>query len=243
MPCVDGKILDFLTGIHSDRNDRAVRKKDMFERAFTLAYKDMSTHTVAYISGTEPFVKRDSQRCANNKKLIKEALREYVKADFLLLSGVTTELQFKKWHERTCDRIVNIKGECVVSGLIAAKGSAPEQPFVLDALIRHKDASITTTFTYGQAQKLVNMMLKYLYIYCKCEGMTELDSVVSFFHVPIDRFVLGEALGREDYKGIPWSRIASYADYQDCQRDIAASSKTKGYSTAFMWELAEWPFK
>ena len=48
-------------------------------------------------------------------------------------------------------------------------------------------------FTYGQAQKLVNMMLKYLYIYYQCEGWDDLEKLRSFFHVPIDSYVLKAA--------------------------------------------------
>lgn len=105
----------------------------------------------------------------------------------------------------------------------------------------------------GQAQKLVNMMLKYLYAYYKCEEIDDLKEVVKFFHAPIDRYVLNASLGTETFTDnkknkIPWSQIISYKEYLDVQKEIRAKIDAnplyQAYKnkTAFEWELAEWPF-
>ena len=113
---------------------------------------------------------------------------------------------------------------------------------ILDIFLCHTDIdSQSHVFTYGQAQKLVNMMIKYLYIFYKCEGWNDLDHLVSYFHVPIDSYVLKEV--RQDKKSneIPWSKINCYEEYECYQKEIQTFARKK-YQNAFEWELTEWPF-
>ena len=75
-----------------------------------------------------------------------------------------------------------------------------------------------------------------------------MDGLEPYFHAPIDRFVLQAAFGVDQYNGIPWSKLADYSSYLQCQDElkvaIATHPKYKRYNnmTVFLWELAEWPF-
>lgn len=251
---VPKEILNFLTGIYYEKNkeDIASRKEKIFNRAFEMAYKDMSTHTVAYKKDTEvysQFIDGQTIRVESNKKKIRETIKRYIKGWFInngTGSYDLTELQkinspgaFNKWHEKLCDKIVTIN--CEVEQL-QAKDETVRRINISDILC-HTDKNIQSgVFTYGQAQKLVNMMLKYLYIYYKCEGWNDLDDLVTYFHVPIDSYVLKEALQDEKYNDIPWSKINCYEEYICCQEEIQTFVQKRNYPNAFMWELTEWPF-
>lgn len=70
-------------------------------------------------------------------------------------------------------------------------------------------------FTYGQAQKWINMTLKYLYVLCP-------DKVENNFfnlHIPIDNYVFSVAQKEFDikYPTKPWSRWESYDYYIEYQ--------------------------
>ena len=86
------------------------------------------------------------------------------------------------------------------------------------------------------------MMIKYLYIYYQCEGLSALDQLKEYAHAPIDRFVLKGAFGTEYYNGVPWSRIGTYEEYMACKREIDDKAQEDGYPNGFQWEMAEWPF-
>ncbi len=242
---VPNNVLDFVTGIHGNRANLAKRKEEIFNKAYASAYKDMATHTVAYTASGEEYTgkttaEKNSKRCNKNREKIQQALKDYIGSLFSGLLKKTTQKDFDDWHMKSCDAIVSIY--IFVKDLEDSSGIIKSENF--SDLICHKDSSIKTTFTYGQAQKLLNMMLKYLYCYYKCEGLTDYDAIVRFFHVPVDRNVLQEALGSDDYHGIPWSKIKGYSDYWKCKGEIEIYVKKQTiYPTAFMWELTEWPFK
>ena len=76
--CVSKEVLDFLTGIHADRENIEQRKVAMIDRAFNLAYKDMSTHTVAYKTAMkDKYFPDNSTRSNNNKINVKECIKKY----------------------------------------------------------------------------------------------------------------------------------------------------------------------
>ena len=251
---VSKEILNFLTGVYyeKDKEDAAARKEKIFDRAFNMAYKDMATHTVAYKKNTEEysqFIDGQTARVDNNKKEIRKAIKGYIKVwftnnetnsyDLSELQKITSPEIFNKWHEKLCDAIVTI--DCEVEQL-QAKDETVCSINILDIFLCHTDIdSQSHVFTYGQAQKLVNMMIKYLYIFYKCEGWNDLDHLVSYFHVPIDSYVLKEV--RQDKKSneIPWSKINCYEEYECYQKEIQTFARKK-YQNAFEWELTEWPF-
>ena len=91
--------------------------------------------------------------------------------------------------------------------------------------------------TYGQAQKWVNMTIKYVYVLKRLEKMDQ--SVFPFiskahahlFHPPVDSYVLREVL--KDH--CSWSGIENNTKYEEKR----AKLKDKGFD--FKTELSKWP--
>lgn len=72
----------------------------------------------------------------------------------------------------------------------------------------------------GQAQKWVNMTLKYVFAMGESR-LPGYSALYPFCHVPLDNIVL-RALKPYGYKGLPcaWSRLDDYRCYVDCQQWI-----------------------
>jgi len=73
--------------------------------------------------------------------------------------------------------------------------------------------------TIGQAQKWINMTLKYWLLFGE-KRINNIEKNAKFFHIPIDNFVLKEML--EEKSPGPWSKIDKYKDYfryQEKQRN------------------------
>lgn len=101
------------------------------------------------------------------------------------------------------------------------------------------------SFTYGQAQKWVNMTLKYLWL---------LDMLPNDFekslHVPLDSLILEklkykgveEITGSVDtfkYKQHTWSDIDEPQDYKDLQKEIKKIAEEEE-KTPIAWECSAW---
>lgn len=101
--------------------------------------------------------------------------------------------------------------------------------------IRREYEAVGVEFSIGQAQKWVNMTIKYLYML----GADTFDGIFQFFHIPIDNYVFDIAkkmLGIERPK-IPWSRWESYDDqYMEYQSQIRARIDMD----PLRWEFKYW---
>ena len=109
---------------------------------------------------------------------------------------------YEEWHKNTCEELCKKYSEVCLN---------ENEPF----------------FTYGNAQKWVNMTMKYLWLLDRLpEGLT-----AKSLHVPIDSFIL-EKLREENvdeirrdgdtykYKGKSWSQLDDYDVYLDIQTKI-----------------------
>ena len=91
--------------------------------------------------------------------------------------------------------------------------------------------------SYGQAQKWVNMTIKYVYVLKRLGVIDEdifpyiSDEHKDLFHPPIDSYVLREVL--KDYSS--WSGIEDNAEYEEKREGL----KAKGFD--FKAELDKWP--
>ena len=90
-------------------------------------------------------------------------------------------------------------------------------------------------FSYGQAQKWINMTIKYLYIL----EVQSFDGVFEYLHIPIDNYIYDSV---ENLLGIPtpkqaWSRLDDYDWYLYYQEAIR--EKLSGISP-LRWEFREW---
>lgn len=234
---VSNEVLDFLTDIHEDRNNEEKRKKAIFDRAFEMAYKDMSAHTVVYKS------KEVKDNYSKEKRTIRNAIKDYIMekafADFLSDPQKYMGDKFNEWHENACESVTKI--DCEVKNLKGADGTLADRK--ISDLLYCRGGGIEHVFSCGQAQKLINMMVKYLYIYYQCDGYEELENIKYYAHAPIDRYVLKKVFKQESYNGIPWSQIKTYEDYKICKEAIDKAAAAENYESAFLWELAKWPFK
>lgn len=121
------------------------------------------------------------------------------------LNKISSQKEFDVWHKKVCDRIKEI----------------------------YKGKEIT--LTYGQAQKWINMTIKYLYV---LEPET-FDGVFEFLHIPIDNYVLKIAKEELDVKKIEgaWSKLDDYNEYLNYQKNIRNKI---GESVPLRWEFENW---
>lgn len=103
----------------------------------------------------------------------------------------TSQHEFDEWHESCCD-------------------------YLIDAC---KEATTHNMF-YGQTQKWINMSFKYMFALGK-QRLPGIDLNYQYFHVPIDN-IIQKILKLENIKPfkISWSRINSYENYLDYQKQI-----------------------
>lgn len=133
---------------------------------------------------------------------------------------------FEKWHEHTCE---HIRKEMNESGLL-------KEDF---------------TFTYGQAQKWLNMTLKYLWLLDLLPDKVKEGAL----HVPIDGYIIEKLkeLGIDKitgsgetykYNNKEWSKIGK-EDYQSLQAAIReavknSNAENSNKETPIQWEGKSW---
>ena len=103
-------------------------------------------------------------------------------------STVMTQSGFDLWHRETCSALCAIYAECGYEN-----------------------------FYIGQAQKWVNMALKYVFVFGE-KRLSGFTLLYPLCHVPIDNILLGI----EEFRDLPmfkepWSRIMKYEDYMSFQ--------------------------
>lgn len=244
---VSKDIIDFLTGIHDNEKQVNDRKKMIFDRAFELAYKDMATHTVAYKKNAkEKYFYGDNKSCNKNRKLVKDKIKFYLKKEIFggndlkkMKEKLISQKEFNEWHEKACNSFTEIDVDIELESQ-----NKSEEKKKLSEIFQCKDES--HIFSIGQAQKLINMMIKYIYIYDSCEEESFLTKEVlvnieKYAHAPLDSYVLNK-IDKESYDGQVWSKIAKYEEYKKYCELIKKIAEDKDKSP-FLWELKYWPFE
>jgi hypothetical protein len=111
----------------------------------------------------------------------------------------------------------------------------------------------TALFTFGRAQKVVNIVLKYCYAWWFCEELSSprygdlswVERWAPYFHIPVDRITLKHLRGIEQYKHltisgtmlISWKwhlSMSRYCAIQDAVRHLARKS---GYMDGLHYEM------
>lgn len=92
-------------------------------------------------------------------------------------------------------------------------------------------------FTYGHAQKWLNMALKYLYILGACD----FKELTQFFHPPLDNYILQAAKIKLGIKKPhdAWSTWDDYSSYLDYQKQLRAKIDEQ---SLFRWEFHTWNY-
>lgn len=142
----------------------------------------------------------------------RDSLRQWVTDLFraeipaLVNTGVNNQKDFDAWHYRICSQIRTY----------------------------YQDAGIE--FYYGQAQKWLNMTMKYLYV----SGEYTFNGLFQYLHIPIDNYVFSIAKKELDIPQptIAWSRWDDY-NRQYMAYQSALRSKIDGYSP-LRWEFKFW---
>lgn len=147
---------------------------------------------------------------------LKEAVNVIFKEEIPIINegGITSPEKFDSWHCKVCENIKLLYNE---------KG---------------------IEFTCGQAQKWVNMTIKYLYILKDYN----FDSVFEYLHIPVDKYILeiaNKKLGI-DAPTNAWSRWDNYKEYKDYQKAIRKKLKEKTREKSdidtppLLWEFKNW---
>lgn len=152
-----------------------------------------------------------------------------------ILSPVKTEKgeisfensDFDEWHEVKCEEIIN---------------------FMNNSIDKSNTEILKEKFTVGQAQKWVNMTLKYLWLLDALpDNIDEND-----LHIPIDSYIIeiaydnknkfDNALGLEEKPKESWSKLSEYEDYFGIQKEIREAIKTNATNETIpiKWESLAW---
>lgn len=143
---------------------------------------------------------------------IKSELIEYVNDIFkyeiskLISGNIKNQNEFDKWHDGICNKII-------------------------EEYYEYKESKIQ--LTYGQAQKWLNMTIKYLYML----KVYSFDCVFEYLHIPIDNCILNvanEKLGINKPK-TAWSKWDE-KQYHNYQNEI----KSKIKIAPLCWEFENW---
>lgn len=234
--------ISFWTGFYQD---------DPITWASNKAYLDMNR--------TMTFRESDSGKTEKEKRAIQEKRNSWRNSVTEVIRNCISEADkysnFDRWHENTYKTIVAIysdaKDENGRSILVRRDGN--------------KRTDEETTLSVGQAQKWLNMTLKYLWLLDRIGLLEEdLSSFVHkyqlFFHVPLDSYIiryikreskqkrtndfpesngLKEEYTIDDVNGSEWSKIndyKKYLEYQKAIRDDLSESKMM----PLQWELEHW---
>lgn len=186
--------------------------KDSLELLQTFLFKST---TDAFI-----FCSRRAYLDFNRTLHLKKAKKDQNQSDALFVKGtkllhrsilqmtetrISSQNEYDNWHSKVCTELRELYRESGVS------------------------------FTYGQAQKWLNMMMKYLYVH----GAFNFEEIFEFLHPPLDNYILKAV--QENF-GIPsfpvsWSRLDCYATYLDYQKAL----RTKIYDCPpLRWEFRVW---
>ena len=223
---IDENVLLFLNG-HLGNND-----SNAFIRCSNFAYRDMC-RTITYApeyneNRTSSSIEKNA--IAQKKRILRDTLTNIIKEQVnnWIKNKSLSKGQFDNDHKCLCDKIIEVyKG--------TTDQSAP-----------------SNSLYFGQAQKWVNMTLKNLYVYSKSNNTSlSLNSIIEYFHVPIDNVILDIASDAKTcYIDAPnrkynvikpskaWSKW-NYEEYKDYQENLEKSIKPQG-DVPIIWELKHW---
>ncbi|MGN1195203.1 MAG: hypothetical protein ACI4SB_06945 [Acutalibacteraceae bacterium] len=140
------------------------------------------------------------------------------------------DVEFTEWHNNTCAEIIRKINQATYKTIISENNKI-----------------IEVDFTYGQAQKWLNMTLKYLWLL----GLLPKDFDNNLLHVPIDSYIieaakankeeLPDGLGIDKNKSeTSWSAWND-SEYEEYQKAIkAAIDNDTKFGSPIEWEGKAW---
>lgn len=143
----------------------------------------------------------------NDKLELRRDVNELLRPEIkkLNISNIKCQDDFDEWHKSLCEDI--------------------------QAIYKEKNICITI----GQAQKWVNMTIKYLYMLEE----NSFEDIFDYLHVPLDNYVFSAAKKKLGIATAPkpWSRISDYDVYLDYQKEIRERLSGKA---PLRWEFRSW---
>jgi len=199
-------------------------EKTMKDSAAHRAYLDLA-RTVKYTYSSNYIDKHKNEESTKQFKKTKEGRIKDICEGLIASINCYPDgsASFDDWHKKECERIIE----------------RMEEPYCCEKKLLKPNEK----FTFGQAQKWVNMTLKYLWLL----DLLPKEIKEEFLHVPIDSFIL-QKLKEEDvcevtgsgetycYKGEAWSAISSYKNYMELQKEI----KKNASPNPIRWEGNAW---
>ena len=163
----------------------------------------------------------------------KRKLRDIAECLFkkqLLKIKFDSQSAFDEWHTETCEKLIDIyrDNKCI-------------------------DKNGQPSLTYGHAQKWLNMLFKYLYVYEYSDEFKDFfrdkTKLIKYLHIPIDEKIFEEAnkvFGLEK-PNCGWSQMDenTYKDYQEGLIKNIIKNPNPPYGEEdgripFYWELMVW---
>ena len=122
----------------------------------------------------------------------------------LISGGIAGKNGFNKWHRNVCENIKKLYSDKCID------------------------------FTFGQAQKWINMTIKYLYMF----QVYSFNSVFEYLHIPLDNYIFDSVEGELeiDRPNNTWSGWDNYDKYLKYQNDI----REKICTAPLDWEFENW---
>lgn len=167
-------------------------------------------------------ISKDNSNLKNKSNEAKEKAVQLLQGKFGISEKIVSIAinDFDTWHREVCESLVETYQEI-------------------------KDENNKNFFTYGNAQKLLNMALKYLWLLDMLPG--GIDGAL--LHTPIDSYILQklensiENISAENgsykYNGETWSQLSDYEHYIELQKTIRTLAKAENKSV-IEWENEAW---
>lgn len=206
----------------------------LFEGAVRAAYNDATMRNALVLKNPDKKNGTDYQKAYDKCEKERKAIHFIVKKQIIKITMEAIDDlskytgNFTEWHENICNRLVN--GDDGFNKFYDKLSDNCDNKFF------EFDNKPTQYFTIGNAQKLINMTLKNLYIittvsslYNRNEKAQEWYNKFSWiynkkegFDIPIDSYILKNYTDKD----CAWSKISEYNRYLELQKEIKGNLKT-----------------
>lgn len=228
--------IDFLLYAYFGIDNRNIRnlaeeefKKEVAKKCAQRAYLDLA-RTLTFNAELKKEKGEEAKRGIICRRKFSSLLCDFI-VESIYQKIFANPKQFNSTHEKICKAIQSNAKSMSFKLREETKGNI---------LIKGKQAE---SFSYGQAQKWLNMTLKYMWLLGLWD--TEFKKLKDEkgcldLHVPVDSYIIQAASGelKIESSNKPWSQWSKDADYVPFQREIA--KKTSTYGGRIFWEKDAW---
>lgn len=169
-----------------------------FSWASNKAYLDMN-RTMTFSCSTKNKSAKEAKAIADNRLSLRDKGTEIIVTSFRKLSG-----NFNTWHNDVCTKLIEV---------------------YKDNILINRKTNEYTGLTFGQAQKWLNMTLKYLWLLNRLGLITDtndkqrLDEYGKYFHIPLDSYILRYVARVDKNKTHKFSKYCDNGINQSCVKN------------------------